>query len=499
MFRKYVNFVRGISVNRTGKAGVVLATSSFVAFIFFEILRLIGVLTSAFVGLVAYLLLPSLFVLGLLLILFAWKQHKAKTKKTVEQILCEQFKEDETEKGVFGSKAFISILIFSFVSVLFISVAGYRTLSFMEEPKFCGTACHNIMIPEWTTYQVSPHSRVKCVECHVGEGVEALVESKISGLRQMVLASLNAYSKPVPVPVHQLRPSRETCEKCHWPEKFYGSRLKVITRYGFDEFSTPKYNTLSLKIDTGHKTGKAGIHWHIASDNEVRYTSVNDLRRDIIEVEVKQKDGTFKKYVNKKLSESASKSDKENVRVMDCIDCHNRATHIYEDPSFAVDDRMARGLVDRKLPFIKREMVAAITANYPDRKTAFEDIEAHLQSFYMRNYRNVAISMQKSIEQAVETAKEIYGRNIHPYMNVEWGTYPNHIGHKQGKGCFRCHNENLVDENGKHIPFDCTMCHSILASDEDKAFKYLEKPAEKAPNTRMHQYLQDEFLKSTDK
>jgi len=499
MYRKYVNFVRGISVNPIGMVGVVLTTSSFVAFIFFEVLRLIGVLTNAYVGLVVYLLFPALFVLGLLIIPFAWRKYKLERGKSTKELLSERFDEQNTKDGFFGSKIFITVIVFTLINVFFISVAGFRTLSFMDKPKFCGTACHSVMGPEWATYQVSPHSKVKCVECHVGEGVDALIESKLSGLRQMVLASTNSYSKPVPTPVHQLRPSRETCEKCHWPEKFYGNKLKVITRYDSDKNSTPKYNTLSLKIDAGHMAGKAGIHWHIASDNEVQYSSVDDLRREMIWVEVKQSDGSFKRYHNKLLTDSVEKIEKDSIRTMDCVDCHNRATHIYENPSFAVDDRMSKGLVDRKLPFIKREMVAAITNNYVNRETAFEEIEAHLQSFYMRNYRNVAVSMQRSIEQAVKTAKEIYGRNVHPYMNVEWGTYPNHLGHKQGKGCFRCHNENLVDDVGKHIPYDCTMCHSILASDEDKAFKYLETPAKKAPNTRMHQYLQEEFLQSNEK
>lgn len=497
MYRKYVNFLRGISVNRIGQVGVVLTTSSFVAFIFFEILRLIGVLTNAYVGLVVYLLFPSLFVLGLITILFAWKKYKKERRKTTEELLSERF-EDDVEHRLIGSKIFLTILGFTLLNVVFISAAGFRTLSFMDNAEFCGTACHSVMGPEWATYQVSPHSKVMCVECHVGEGVDALLASKLNGLRQMVLAATNTYNKPVPTPVHQLRPSKETCEKCHWPEKFYGNKLKIITRYDSDEKSTAKYNTLSLKIDTGYSVGKSGIHWHIASKNEVTYTSVNDLRNDIIWVKVKQKDGMYKKYVNKSLENNASKVDTDNIRVMDCIDCHNRATHVYENPSFAVDDRMAKGQIDRSLPFVKREVVAAITKNYADRETGFEGIENHIQRFYMNNFKQIAISKRQSIDDAVDVAKEIYGRNVHPYMNVEWGSYPNHLGHKQGEGCFRCHNENMIDEVGNHISFDCTLCHSILSNGEDKAFKYLEEAAEKAPNTKMHQYLKDEFLSSNN-
>jgi len=495
MYRKYVNFIRGISVNRIGQAGVVLTTSSFTAFIIFEFLRLIGVLNSAYIGLVLYLLLPTLFLIGIVLIPIAWIIFKKKRGKTTEELLSERFGEEYSQKSVYGSKIFITSMVFTLIAIIFISIAGYRTLSFMEQPRFCGTACHSVMGPEWATYQKSPHSKVKCVQCHVGEGVEALIESKMSGLRQMILASVNAYSKPVPTPVHQLRPSRETCEKCHWPEKFYGNRLKIIKRYGYDKSSTPTYNTLSLKIDTGNKTGKSGIHWHIGTNSEVRYTSVGDLRREMIRIDVKQSNGSYKHFYNKRLTDKSSLVKKEDMRVMDCVDCHNRATHIYEEPTFAVDDRMSRGLVDTSLPFIKREMVAAITKNYNNRAAGFKGIETHLKNFYSINFSKETLGKQKSIDEAISVAKEIYGRNIHPYMKVDWGTYPNHLGHRQGEGCFRCHNENMVDDTGKHIPYDCTMCHSILSNGEKKAFKYLEKEIKSSKSSKMHEYLKDEFLK----
>jgi len=499
MYRKYVNFIRGISVNRIGQIGVVLTTSSFVSFIIFELLRLFGILTNAYVGLVIYLLFPTLFIIGLLLIPFAWIKYIKSRGKSTKELLSERFDKNNTRERFFGSKVFITIAVFTIINILFISFAGFRTLSFMETPNFCGTACHSVMGPEWATYQESPHSKVKCVQCHVGEGVQALIESKLSGLRQMILAVSNTYSKPVPTPVHQLRPSRETCEKCHWPEKFYGDRIKTVIRYKTDRNSTPKFTTLSLKIDTGNRVGKSGIHWHIANNNEVRYTSVNNLRNDIIKIDVKQDDGTYKHYVNQRLKNRLNKSEKTESRVMDCVDCHNRATHIYEEPSFAVDDKISKGLIDRKLPYIKREMLSAITKNYVNRKAGFKGIDIHIRNFYMRNYSRNTLGAQKKIGEAIEIAKNIYRKNIHPYMNVEWGTYPNYLGHRQGKGCFRCHNENLIDDKGEHISYDCTVCHSILANEEDNAYKYLGKPDKDAPNKNMHLYLKKEFLERSKK
>ena len=68
MFRKYINFMRGLSVNRTGQIGIILTTSAFICFIFFELLRLIGVFTNAYLGLITYMLFPALFMVGLVLI-----------------------------------------------------------------------------------------------------------------------------------------------------------------------------------------------------------------------------------------------------------------------------------------------------------------------------------------------------------------------------------------------------------------------------------------------
>ncbi len=170
-------------------------------------------------------------------------------------------------------------------------------LHFMDSAEFCGTACHSVMNPEWTTYQASPHARVACVECHVGEGVGALVNSKLNGAWQMVSATFDLYERPIPTPVHQLRPARETCEKCHWPSKFYGSRLQTRIAYENDEASTPRYTTLNLKIDAG-AAGDTGVHWHISPGKEVRYASVDDEREEMIWVESLQPDGNVRRFVN---------------------------------------------------------------------------------------------------------------------------------------------------------------------------------------------------------
>ena len=493
MKKKYLNFIRGVSINKTGKTGVVLATSSFVAMIFLELLRVAGVLTNAYIGLITYLLLPTLFAIGLVFIPFGWMKYRKESGKSTRELLEKQFTEDELEKNRIGSTLVRTVLIFTMANVLFLSIASMRMLNFMDEAEFCGTACHSVMGPEWATYQVSPHSRVACVSCHVGEGVGALIDSKLNGTWQMISVTFDLLERPIPTPVHQLRPARETCEKCHWPEKFYGSNIKSIVHYENDEISTPKYSTLVLKVDSGEEVGKAGIHWHIDSSNQVRYISIDDEREEMLWVEAEQTDGTFKQFTNKKHSDI--NYDFEKTRIMDCVDCHNRATHIYENPRDAVDKRIKKGLIDQSLPYIKREAVGAITNSFTTADMANQIIQNHITSFYRDNYPNLLGTKGESIDKAIATLQDVYNTNVHYGMNVDWNVYPNHLGHRNNGGCFRCHNNDLIDDEGESINSDCTLCHSILAYDSPEPFTYL-KPAENNENrdSVMHEYLRDEFL-----
>ena len=493
MKEKYLNFIRGVSINKTGKTGVVLATSSFVAMLFLELLRVTGVLTNAYIGLITYLLLPTLFVIGLILIPIGWIKYKKFTGKTTRELLKRQFTDDELQKSNMGSKLIRTVLIFTLLNVLFLAIASMRMLNFMDKPVFCGTACHSVMGPEWATYQVSPHSRVACVECHVGEGVGALIDSKLNGTWQMISVTLDLFERPIPTPVHQLRPARETCEKCHWPEKFYGSRLKSIVHYDKDENSTPRFTTLVLKIDSGEDVGKSGIHWHIDQENSVRYSSVDDKRQEMLWVEVKQKDGSFKKFTNRKLVDNETEDD--NIRIMDCVDCHNRVTHIYEDPHDAVDQRIRKGLLDRSLPYIKREAFGALISSFTTTDKAKEIIHNRINGFYREKYPDLLGIKSESIDKAISTLQDVYATNVHYNMNVDWGAYPSYLGHKAESGCFRCHNNNLIDENNIPINSDCTLCHSILANDSPEPFTYLKQATNASRDSLMHEYLRDEFLK----
>jgi hypothetical protein len=263
--------------------------------------------------------------------------------------------------------------------------------------------------------------------------------------------------------------------------------------YADDESSTPSYTTLNLKIDPG-AAGDTGVHWHVDADNEVRYASVDDQREEMIWVEVRQPDGSVRRWVNTR--PTVAGADGHGARVMDCVDCHNRATHIYQEPDRAVDERIRLGAIDRRLPFIRREAVKAVRGGYPSAEAAEQGIRAGLESFYRRTYPDRASAWTDRIDGVVEELVSVWQRNIHPGMKIDWGAYPSFLGHSDSPGCFRCHTRDLQDERGNWISDDCTICHSILAYGEAEPFAYLEPAREKAPNRPMHEYLRDEFLTS---
>jgi len=112
LLNKYFDFIRRVSVDRFGKLGVILATSSFITLVILEIARLAGIITNTYAGLVTYMVFPALFVIGLVLIPFGWYRLKKKTGKTTSELMTEKFDPDDTRSGFLGSKLIRTIGFF---------------------------------------------------------------------------------------------------------------------------------------------------------------------------------------------------------------------------------------------------------------------------------------------------------------------------------------------------------------------------------------------------
>ena len=443
-----------------GFIGVNLTTLSGLLLIILLALSLLGAPANPYLGAVTFLILPAIFILGLILIpIGSWRYRRRVARAIAGSPL---FPVYDLNQGRTRTRLVLLALL-TLTNLAVIGFAAYKGIEFMDSVQFCGGTCHPVMRPEYTVYKISPHARVRCVDCHIGPGASGFVQSKLSGSRQVVKQLTHTWPHPIMTPVEDLRPSRETCEQCHWPEKFHGDRLQVFTHYQEDEANTPLQTVLLLKVGGGGPESgfSKGIHWHVL--NRVYYRS--DPKREYIPwVRVERPDGSVAEYVQGEVPDSIANRP---MRRMDCIDCHNRPTHIYRLPGRALDEAMAAGDLPTDLPFFRREALAALTGKYADEAAARRGIASHLTEFYAGAYPELSATARDRIDDAVSGVQTIWSRYVFPEMDVTWGTYPDHLGHQDFTGCFRCHDEQHATADGATISQDCTTCHSLLAMEEE--------------------------------
>jgi len=453
--------------NLISLVGASLAVVSGVVIVGLAVAGLFGWEGSPYAGIVAFLVLPMFFVVGLLLIpldhLVARRlARRAAELGTPDEVALPviDLNEDSTRRKVV---AFIGITA---VNLLIVAFAAYQGMQVMDSPQFCGKTCHKVMAPEFTAYQRSPHARVHCVECHIGPGASWFVKSKLSGAWQLVSVTFDLYHRPIPTPVHALRPARETCEACHWPSKFAGDLLKVRTVYGNDEKNTEKKTVLLMHVGGGDDAHgqPTGIHAHVAPGVQVRYLADPD-RKVITTVESIFPDGRHRMFRTK--NSPLVDPPPEQWRTMDCVDCHNRAAHRYRTPAMEVDLAIDSHRLDRALPFIRREAVKVLKAEYGTREEARVQIREGLVGFYRGLDPAAYAGRAKQVEAAADAVAEIYDWNVWPNMKIGWGTYPSLIGHDETDGCFRCHDDEHKTVDGKTITQDCDRCHAVLAQEEE--------------------------------
>ncbi len=331
------------------------------------------------------------------------------------------------------------------------------------------------MYPRYAALPRSPHARVGWAGCHIGPGAEWYVKAKIAGSWQLIAVAFDLYPRPIPTPVHSLRPSNGTCEQCHWPTKFLGDRLKVRTHFAEDEANTELKTALMVKVG-GKQAGQShGIHWHTDPDHVLRYRS-DPSREKIYEIELTDRAAGSKKLF--KIEEPAP--EETEWRTMDCVDCHNRASHIYRSPEFEVDLALEQGRIDRSLPYIRREGLRIITEKeYASHAEAREGIAAAVKAFYAQSYPDLAGT--PAVEQAGMALGDAYAWNNFPHMQVKWNTYPNHIGHQDSPGCFRCHDNKHKTETGEKVGKKCGTCHNIVAEEESDSALLQELGIQEAP------------------
>jgi len=411
---------------------------------------------SPYVGIVVDLCLPGLFILGLILIPVGMLLRRRRLK-AAGQLPTEYPKVD------FGDPVFRHgvdfVVVATFINFVIVGTASYRGVAYMDTPNFCGQACH-VMHPEFAAYPVATHSHVACTDCHIASGVGGFVHAKVNGTKQMIQVVFNSYPRPI-LAEGKIPAASATCVHCHNPGRFVGDKLVVTTSYGDDESNPVTKSLVLLHVGgqdmAGHLSGIHGAHM-----GRIEYISTDTTNQTIPWVGKVNADGSTTEFV----SSDAKQPVTGAKRVMDCIDCHNRAAHSFTTAEKALNRSMNQGLIDPSLPFVHKEGLALIKADYPSQADADSKITSGLEDFYRTQHADVWSQKQSQVEQAARGLSAIYNRNVFPSMKLTWGTHPDNLGHNDYPGCFRCHDGSHNAKNGNSITNDCSVCHNLIATDE---------------------------------
>jgi hypothetical protein len=452
---------RGLYRNAISYFGAILMAISLLLILSLMLFSFTQARPSPYLGMFTYLLFPALLVLGLLILLFGmWRENRRRRRLGTEEGLPLPVFDLNNPRH---RKTLALTLVAGGVLAVLLSLSAYNTYLFTDSVAFCGTLCHTVMKPEYTAYLNSPHARVPCVDCHVGPGVAWYFRSKVAGVPQVFGTVFRDYPTPLPVPIKSLRPARQTCEHCHWPEKFYGAQLVQIPYFSHNEKNTAEQISFIVKTGGGSpRLGEnAGIHWHMIINNRIYFRAQDREQQHIPWVKLVRPDNSVTIYRDKNTKRSEKQLEELPLQLMDCISCHNRPAHRFPPPDTLVDRSLAGGNISPDLPWIKKLSTMALVKIYPDRQTASREIRKAIEGFYAEKYPEVLKKQKPLVEQAIQTVIALYDQSVFPDMKVNWLTYPDNIGHRNWPGCFVCHDGQHVNDSGEAITSACTACHTV--------------------------------------
>jgi hypothetical protein len=436
--------------------GVALVTTAGFSWLFALPTQLRGRTSNPYIGIVLFLVIPILFVAGLIVIAAGVFLARKRIQAGLLQV---------PNRDTYIRRLAIFFALTTAVNIVIGTQGTYRAVEHMETAQFCGQSCH-VMKPEFTAHQNAPHANVLCVECHVSPGAAGWVESKKAGTRQLLDVVFNRVRYPIESAMasNRLVPSEGTCQQCHWPQNFNSTKLRVLFHFQDDAANT-QTQTVLMMLTGGGDLG--GIHGkHLAPGVEISYVASDKQRQTIPWVEYRNRNtGEVRTFL---ADGSNAKSTASLPRYqMQCVDCHNRPTHAFELPERAVDRALGLGHISPTLPYIKKNAMELLKANYASNEEAAHAIPAKLVGFYRDRYPSVSSQRSSDVAKAGAQIAEIYNRNVFPDLKVTWGTYPNNLGHTDFPGCFRCHDGSHSTSDGKTtITQDCNTCHNPLSVEE---------------------------------
>lgn len=439
-------------------AGMVLSVAAMGAFALLFFMDLFADHANPYMGILAYVVSPMFFFTGLAMVILGYILETRRISRGGKHKTELRLNIDLSRKR---DRRILVLSLLGSVGFLFLTAFGsYETYHLMETNQFCGEACHTPMAPEYKAYQHSTHAQVDCVACHIGPGTKAYIQTKLNGVKQLYHQVMGDYNRPIRIRNPQLRLAEETCQTCHWSQKHFGDVPKTFRRFLADEANTPFTVQMVLKVggsDPIHGPVE-GIHSHMNVANKIEFVALDPDGLDIPWVRMTNEAGKVTEYSTEGFTLDPAKHE---IRSMDCMDCHNRPAHKFLSPNDAVDQSMAMGRIDTIMPWAKKNVVTALAAEYATRDEAHSKIQEILRGAYKDHGK---------VDSLIAETFKIYDINFFPEMKADWRAHPDHIGHKDTKGCFRCHDgKHMASDGATTIKgSDCNACHLITAQGSGK-------------------------------
>ncbi len=360
-----------------------------------------------------------------------------------------------------GASRWRRVLPYLAVTLIVAAASLFTVFSwrYTNSNEFCGTVCHDIMYPYLATYQQSTHTRVNCVECHMGrDALREQLPRKMTHAAELFALITGSYEQPLIA--RRLYPARITCELCHYPPQFFDDTVREIRRYADDRENTPISTWFIVKTGGGlRREGLGyGIHWHV--ENQVFYYATDESRQTIPYMRVVDAEGNVTEYADVEFQPPEGFPSPQDLRQMDCMDCHNRTGHPLWSPEEIVDSALKQGLIPQNIPYIRKEAVDLLRVSYTTTDETLRAIDG-LEARYAQQYPPAYQAFRDEIRTAIQVLKDLYRRNFFPEQGVNWSVYPDNLGHKDWPGCFRCHDGRHVSPEGEVVRIECNLCHSI--------------------------------------
>jgi hypothetical protein len=449
--------------------GLVLLVCGVAAVVFF---LLIGFVTPGESGYAILLVLPPLLLCGVaaVLVLVGLVRERRRLRRGQRSSFLQPivFHPLGSLRRLGAVAVAVGLTVGTF-ALLGAGAGSVAVVEYTESNEFCGQVCHAVMHPEAVAYEHSAHARIDCVGCHVGEGGDAYIRAKLGGLRQLWAIATGEISRPIHTPIRNRRLSREMCESCHTSDRSVGYKAIAHTYFPSGRETEPVNLRMIVKVGGGGSDALMpgeGIHYHMLSGRKVEYVARDAKRQEIAWIRVTNADGKVEEFSNDDAPLTDEERPRLEVRQMECVDCHSRPAHRFVAPIDSVNQAIAAKRIPQTLPRIKEASVRALDGGYATTEEAMAGIVEKLRAFYAEEDPQLLDGRAEELASIAPVLQAIYRRTIFPEMKADWRAHPDNIGHRDSAGCFRCHNDAMLGQDGEAIFNDCASCHAILAQDD---------------------------------